>query len=97
MTKFKLYHSGQLSASRAISDLKNILNEKLKDTYSLEIIDVTKTPVLAVRVNVFATLTLIKQSPPPLTVFVGNLTDRERLASAVEFCALKSTCTGRLS
>ncbi len=88
MTKkysFKLYLSGRTPINkRLVKNLKSILEGKFKDEFSIEIINITNNPELANSPNVFATPMLIKQLPPPVALIAGNLTDREKLLSAME-------------
>jgi circadian clock protein KaiB len=88
MTKeflFKLYLSSPThSNERIVANLKNILADKCKDQYSLEIIYVTENPEPAMRVSVFSTPSLFKQLPPPPTIVIGDLTTKEKLLFAVD-------------
>jgi circadian clock protein KaiB len=82
---FNLYLSGWTpSNERIIANLKSILEDKLKEQYSLEIIYVTEKPELSMRAGVFSTPVLMKQLPPPPMVVVGDLTDKEKLLTVVE-------------
>ncbi len=82
---FKLYLSGQTPDNeQRIANLREILNSKFKEQYSLEIIYVTENPESAVQANIFSTPALIKQSPPPPRIVIGDLTDKEKLLAAVD-------------
>lgn len=64
---------------RAIENLKEILEENLKDQYELEIIDIYQQPIFAKEDQIVAAPTLIKELPPPLRRFVGDLSNKERI------------------
>ena len=82
---YNLYLSGQFADNKRICEnLRSILDEKLKDQYSLDIIDVTEDPTSVLKANIFSTPTLVRQRPSPLRVVMGDLSDREKLAVAVE-------------
>lgn len=64
---------------RAIENLKEVLEENLKDQYELEIIDIYQQPIFAKEDQIVAAPTLIKELPPPLRRFVGDLSNKERI------------------
>ncbi len=81
---FKLYLSGRTPDNEQhIANLKEILNNKFKEHYSLEIIYVIENPESAMHAGVFSTPTLITQLPPPVRIVVGDLTNKEKLLAAV--------------
>ena len=76
----KLYVTGETELSlAAIKNLKKILDENYKDTYSLEIIDVIKNPKLAEEDKILTTPTVIKLLPPPIARLIGELKDKEKV------------------
>jgi len=76
----KLYVLGQTANSqKAIKNLNALLNNELKDLYTLKIIDVLKNPRLAEEDKILATPTLIKVLPLPLRKIIGDLSDKERV------------------
>jgi len=76
----KLYITGQTPRSiRAISILRQICNQELKNRYELEIIDVLEQPQLAEEEKILATPTLIKVLPPPVRRIIGDLSDTEKV------------------
>jgi circadian clock protein KaiB len=76
----RLYVSGATARStRAVANIKRICEEKLEGRYELEIIDIYQQPVLARDEQIIATPTLIKQLPPPLRKFIGDLSNTERI------------------
>ncbi len=78
--KLYLYTSGETSNSVASTwNLKSLLQEKLKDRYSLEVINVLDNPERAQEDNILATPTLVKTSPPPERRVVGDLSDKKKV------------------
>ncbi len=76
----RLYVSGTTARSmEAISNIRRICEEHLKDRFELEIIDTYQKPHLAKKDQVLALPTLIKELPPPLRRVIGNLSDKERV------------------
>ena len=69
---------------RAIENLTEILEENLKDQYELEIIDIYQQPIFAKEGQIIAAPTLIKELPPPLRRFVGDLSNKEKLLLGLE-------------
>lgn len=76
----RLFVAGINPKSRkAIENLRGILEENLKDQYELEIIDIYQQPIFAKEGQIVAAPTLIKELPPPLRRFVGDLSNKERI------------------
>jgi circadian clock protein KaiB len=73
-----LYVAGITPRSlRAIENAKQLCEKYLKDVYELEIVDVYKDPGLARDAQVIAAPTLVKNLPPPLQRFIGDISDPE--------------------
>ena len=78
--RFQLYVTGSSPRSlKAISNLKRLCEEHLKDNYDLEVIDMYKSPGVAHDEQIIAAPTLIKRLPAPLRRFVGDLSNTEKL------------------
>ena len=76
----RLYVSGTTPRSlRAITNVKNICDEKLKNRYDLQVIDIYQQPVLAKGEQIIAAPTLIKKLPLPLRKLIGDMSNRERV------------------
>lgn len=76
----RLYVAGINPKSRkAIENLKEILEEHLEGQYDLEIIDIYQQPIFANEGQIVAAPTLIKELPPPLRRFVGDMSNKERI------------------
>jgi circadian clock protein KaiB len=76
----RLYVAGQTPKSiTAIANLKKICDEHLPGRYQIEIIDLMKDPALAMRHQIVAIPTLIRQLPEPLKRIIGDLSNTERV------------------
>ncbi|MGA3175152.1 MAG: circadian clock KaiB family protein, partial [Syntrophorhabdales bacterium] len=76
----RLYIAGTSAKStHAIDNLKKICEEHLKGRYDLEVIDIYQQPTLAEGEQIIAAPTLVKELPPPLRKFIGDLADTEKL------------------
>lgn len=76
----RLFVAGINPKSRkAIENLKKILEENLKGQYELEIIDIYQQPIFAKEGQIVAAPTLIKELPPPIRRFVGDMSNKERI------------------
>lgn len=92
MYKFKLYlyMSGETPPSVAgACSLRVLLDKELKGQYSLEVINVLDNPQRAQEDNILATPTLVKASPPPEKRVVGDLSNEERVLTALGLTAEK--------
>ena len=80
MYKLKLYIvDATRSATKAIQELKALLEDRFKGQYSLVTIDVLTNPGLAEADKVLATPTVIKVAPGPETRIIGGLSDHEKV------------------
>ncbi len=80
MVVLKLYVSGATKrSSRAIENIRNFCEERLKGRYKLEIIDIYQQPELLQHEQVIAAPTLIKELPPPLRRLIGDMSDQEKI------------------
>jgi circadian clock protein KaiB len=76
----RLFVTGMTPRStRAIHAVRSLCEERLKDRFELEIIDVYQQPQLIQDEQVFATPTLIKYQPAPLRRIIGDMSDVHRL------------------
>ncbi len=94
MYKFKLYlyMSGETPPSVAGAyNLRGLLDKKLKGQYSLEVINILDNPQRAEEDKILATPTLVKASPPPERRVVGDLSDKERVLTALGLTAEKES------
>lgn len=76
----KLYVTGSTPRSvMAITNLKRICEEHLKERYVLEVIDIYQQPKLAEGEQIIAAPTLVKKLPLPLRKFIGDMSDVEKI------------------
>ncbi len=87
MTKqylFKIYLIWRTPKNeKLISNLKNILEDKFKNQYMLEIIYINENPESAESAKVMCTPTLIKELPPPQRRIIGDFTDKEKVLTGL--------------
>jgi circadian clock protein KaiB len=75
----RLYVSGSTPRSaRAITSIKKICEENLKDEYDLEVIDIFREKTND-NDNIIAVPTLIKSLPLPLRRLIGDLSDEKKV------------------
>ena len=76
----RLYIAGQTSnALTAIKNLKSLCKEQLNGKHHIEIIDLLKRPQLGRDDQILAIPTLIRKSPPPVRLIIGDLSNTERV------------------
>lgn len=76
----KLFVSGASRNSvRAINNLQQILNEHLKDRYSLSIIDLYQEEKLAHDEQIVALPLLVKKFPLPEKRLIGDMSNTEKV------------------
>lgn len=79
-----LYITGATpNSTRAIRNIKAICEEFLPGRYELVIVDIYQQPLLAKQEQLIAAPTLIKKRPSPARRLIGDLSDRERVLSAL--------------
>ncbi len=78
--ELRLYVAGQTPKSiAAFTNLKRICDEYLAGKWSVEIIDLLKTPQLARGDQIFAVPTLVRKLPEPVKKIIGDLSNSERV------------------
>ncbi len=76
----RLFVTGASPVSvRAISNIKKICEEHLKDRYELEIIDVYQQPMLVKDEDITAVPVLIKKLPLPKKRMVGDMSNKNKV------------------
>lgn len=76
----RLFVTGMTPRStRAICAVRALCEQRLKDRFELEIIDVYQQPQLIQGEQILATPTLIKYQPAPLRRIIGDMSDLHRL------------------
>jgi len=76
--------SDSLQCQRAVRLVTGLVNGKLKDISTLEIIDLKKRPELARERNILVLPTLIRKSPSPTKMLFGALGSVESLEVALD-------------
>jgi circadian clock protein KaiB len=80
----RLYIAGQSPKSlRAFANLKALCEDHLTGRYTIEIIDLVERPSLARTDDILAIPTLVRDLPAPLRKIRGDLSNRERVLSAL--------------
>jgi circadian clock protein KaiB len=78
--ELRLYIAGQTEKSAiALTNLKNLCETYLRGEYSIEVIDLLKSPQLAKGDQIIATPTLVKKLPTPVKRIIGDLSNTERV------------------
>jgi len=76
----RLYVSGMTpNSTRAIENVRRLCEEHLEGRYQLEIIDIYQQPIFAKEGQIVAAPTLVKELPPPLRKFIGDMSHTERI------------------
>jgi len=80
LTELRLYVAGQTPKSlAALTNLKRICDKHLPGRYRVRIIDLQKSPELAIGDHVVAIPTLVRKLPPPIRKIIGDLSNTERV------------------
>ena len=76
--RFRLYVAGDApNSAQAQANLIALCQTHLPDRYAIEVVDVLKTPMLALKDNVLMTPTLLRLSPAPVRRIVGALSQMQ--------------------
>jgi len=74
----------------AYKNLNRICEEHLKDKCNIEVIDLLDRPELARQEQIVAIPTLMKMSPLPQKLMVGDFTNEEKVLKALGFEPLRA-------
>ncbi|MFL6468851.1 MAG: circadian clock KaiB family protein [Pyrinomonadaceae bacterium] len=78
--QLRLYVAGYTSkAKAAFENLSRICETHLEGRYSIEVIDLLKTPQLAAGDQILAVPTLVRKLPQPIKKIIGDLSNEERV------------------
>ena len=83
--ELRLYIAGQ--TPKSVTALNNITRYEGK--YTIEIIDLLKTPQLAEGDQIFAIPTLVRKVPEPIRKIIGDLSNEERVMVGLYIRPLK--------
>ncbi|HAO12828.1 MAG TPA: circadian clock protein KaiB [Planktothrix sp. UBA8407] len=87
--QLRLYVAGQTPKSLvAFANLKNICEQYLHGQYSIEIIDLSKQPQLAIEDSIIALPTLVRKLPEPIKKIIGDLSNTEKVLVGLQIIAL---------
>ena len=76
----RLYVAGQTpKCITAFDNLKKLCEEHLAGRYSIEVVDLLKSPQLAKGDQIFAIPTLVRELPEPVRKIIGDLSNTERV------------------
>jgi len=82
--KLKLFIAGnEPNSVQAVKNVKSILDNRIKDKYSLKVIDILNDFQSAIDNGVLVTPMLIITQPQPETTIVGTMSDIEKLKAAL--------------
>jgi circadian clock protein KaiB len=82
--ELRLYVAGQTLKSRnAYANLKKICDENLPGQCHIEIVDLYKNPQVAMEKQIMATPTLIRESPLPQIILIGDLSDTKHALTSL--------------
>lgn len=76
----RLYVTGTTARStRAIANLRHVLEAQIPGGYELEVIDIYQRPEAAAEHQIIAAPTLVKMLPEPVRRIIGDLSNEERV------------------
>jgi circadian clock protein KaiB len=88
--QLRLYVAGQTPKSQtALTNLKRICETHLNGEYTIEVIDLTKNPQLAVSDQILAIPTLVRRLPEPIIKIIGDLSNEERVLVGLDILPVK--------
>lgn len=83
--RLRLYVVGSTPASsRAIVNTRRFCEEHLAGSYDLDVIDISLDPSVAATAQVIAAPTLVRELPPPVRRFVGDMSDTASLMAGFD-------------
>ena len=81
----RLYVVGMTpNSQRAIANVQKICEEHMRGRFELEIIDIYQQPIFAKEGQIVAAPTLVKELPPPLRKFIGDLSQTEKILAGLD-------------
>jgi circadian clock protein KaiB len=76
----RLYIAGSTPrAVTALENLKKLCQEHLGNKYTIEVVDLLKSPQLAKGDEIVAVPTLVRKLPEPVRKIIGDLSNREKV------------------
>ena len=81
----RLFVAGSTPKStRAVGNLRAILEGNLAGRYELEVVDLYQQPELAKKYGLLAVPTALKTDPPPMRRIIGDMSDETRVLAALD-------------
>lgn len=78
--ELRLYVAGHTTKSlAALTNLRRLCETHLAGQYTIEVIDLLKTPQLAAGDQILAVPTLVRRLPEPIKKIIGDLSNEERV------------------
>jgi circadian clock protein KaiB len=85
--EFWLYIAGQTPKSiLALENITRYSKEHIKTKYTIEVIDLVKSPQMAETDEIFAIPTLVRKIPKPLRKIIGDLSNKEKVLTGLNMC-----------
>ncbi|MES1219326.1 MAG: circadian clock KaiB family protein [Bacteroidota bacterium] len=82
--EFWLYIAGQTPKSiLALENITKYSREYIRGKYTIEVIDLLKSPQLAEEDEIFAIPTLVRKIPKPLRRIIGDLSNKEKVLTGL--------------
>ena len=86
--QFLLFVSGMsINSSRAIENLRRICNQYIPNEYTIEIIDISRDREDAVTHQIVGVPTLIRITPDPKRMIIGDLSNTEKVLRILDIMA----------
>jgi len=87
--ELRLYIAGQTPKSiLALENIRKISKDHLKAKYTIEVIDLLKSPQLAETDEIFAIPTLVRKIPKPLRRIIGDLSNKGKVLIGLNIRAI---------
>ena len=88
--ELRLYIAGQTPKSTlALQNITRYCEEHLPGHYSIEVVDLLKTPQLAEGDQIFAIPTLVRKLPEPIRKIIGDLSNEEKVLVGLNIRPIK--------
>jgi circadian clock protein KaiB len=89
--QLRLYVAGQTPKSiLALQNINAYCKEHFDGKYTIEIIDLIKSPQLAAGDQIFAIPTLVRRVPKPIRKIIGDLSDKEKVLVGLNILPLRT-------
>ena len=89
MFRFRLYVAGDTqNSAQAVANLTVLCRANLPNQHQIEIVDVLRETMRALKDHIHMTPTLVKLSPSPVRTIVGTLSQTQPLLQALGVVAL---------